>query len=108
MPLVSNTILFKVLDDDLVGNDDIGVISLKIRDWLEGKRQKDELFWVNLYGAPDLDLGKKANKYADHMNNNPALGSYWRGRILMSVSFKKVQSPKFIVRNVKKPADYPE
>jgi hypothetical protein len=100
MPLVSNTILFKVLDDDLIGNDDIGIISLNLRDWIEGKRKKGELFWVNLYGAPEVDLGKKINKYANHMNSNPALGSNWRGRILMSVNFKKVQSPKFIVRNV--------
>jgi hypothetical protein len=57
MPLVSNQIMFKVLDDDVVGNDDIGIISLNLRDWIEGKRNKKELFWVNLYGAPDHKFG---------------------------------------------------
>jgi hypothetical protein len=49
--------MFKVLDDDVVGNDDIGIISLNLRDWIEGKRNKKELFWVNLYGAPDHKFG---------------------------------------------------
>jgi hypothetical protein len=87
MPLVADTIRFKVLDDDLIGNDDIGVIGLNVREWLDGKRPNGEKFWVNLYGAPDHTSGR----FTDHMNLNPDLGSYWRGRILMTVSFEKVQ-----------------
>ena len=36
-------------------------------------------FWKNVYGAP-LDINNKA---AEMMNENPEMGSLWKGRILM-------------------------
>ena len=48
-------------------------------------------FWKNVYGAP-LD---KSNKAAENMNENPELGSTWKGRILMQVYAVKTEKPVY-------------
>ena len=51
-------------------------------------------FWKNVYGAP-LD---KSNKAAENMNENPELGSFWKGRILMQVFAVKTDKPVYKVQ----------
>jgi len=50
-------------------------------------------FWKNIYGAP-LD---KSGKNAESMNENPELGSLWKGRVLMQVFAEKTEKPVFRV-----------
>lgn len=50
-------------------------------------------FWKNVYGAP-MD---KTNKAAQNMNENPELGSFWKGRILMQVFAVKTEKPVYKV-----------
>lgn len=51
-------------------------------------------FWKNVYGAP-LD---KTNKAAQNMNENPELGSLWKGRILMQIFAVKTEKPVYKVQ----------
>ena len=53
-------------------------------------------FWKNVYGAP-LD---KSNKAAERMNENPELGSLWKGRILMQVFAIKTEKPVYKVEQI--------
>jgi len=53
-------------------------------------------FWKNVYGAP-LD---KSNKAAEQMNENPELGSFWKGRILMQVFAVKTDKPVYKVEQI--------
>lgn len=51
------------------------------------------IFWKNVYGAP-IDYSGKA---ADMMNENPEMGSLWKGRILMQVYTVKTEKPVYKV-----------
>lgn len=53
-------------------------------------------FWKNVYGAP-LD---KSNRAAENMNENPELGSFWKGRILMQVFAVKTDKPVYKVQQI--------
>jgi len=53
-------------------------------------------FWKNVYGAP-LDESGKA---ADMMNENPEMGSLWKGRLLMQVYTVKTEKPVFKVQQI--------
>jgi len=46
-------------------------------------------FWKNVYGAPVDSSGPTANS----MNENPELGSLWKGRILMQIIAEKTEKP---------------
>lgn len=46
-------------------------------------------FWKNIYGAPLDTSGDTANS----MNENPELGSLWKGRILMQIIAEKTEKP---------------
>lgn len=41
-----------------------------------------------------------SNKNAENMNENPALASYWKGRILMQVEAVKTEKPLLIVQDI--------
>lgn len=45
----------------------------------EGAVENGKFFWHNMYGAPEGYMGKTC----DLMNEQPELGSAWKGRILM-------------------------
>lgn len=49
-----------------------------------------------MYGAP---LGK-SGKAADQMNENPELGSSWKGRILMQIYAVKTDKPVFKIEQI--------
>ena len=53
-------------------------------------------FWKNVYGAPK----DKTNKAAENMNENPELGSTWKGRILMQVFAVKTEKPVYKVEQI--------
>ena len=53
-------------------------------------------FWKNVYGAP-MD---KSNAAAENMNENPEMGSLWKGRILMQVFAVKTEKPVYKVEQI--------
>jgi len=63
------------------------------------KVKNGRFFWKNVYGAP-LD---KSNKAADMMNENPEMGSLWKGRILMQVYTLKTDKPVSKVQQIPEP-----
>ncbi len=50
---------------------------------------EDVIFWKNIYGSP---LGTHGGQTLI-MNNNPELGSTWKGRVLMQVHVEKTEKP---------------
>lgn len=55
--------------------------------------------WKNVYGAPK----DKDNKAAKNMNENPELGSLWKGRILMQIFAVKTEKPVYKVQQMNEP-----
>ena len=94
-PIMKETLIFKVYDEDLVNDEIIGALEFPIKEFIDGK-YNNRLFWVNLHGAP-MDV---SGKFTDYMNENPKLASFWRGRILVQVesSAAEVEHPLYTVR----------
>jgi hypothetical protein len=49
-----------------------------------------QFYWQNIYGGP-IDY---SDKVATDMNNNPELGSTWKGKILMQVESEDSKHPE--------------
>ena len=69
--------VFKVFDEDTVCDEIVGSIVLHAKNIIGPKNGL--YFWKNVYGAP-VDIG---GSHAKAMNENPEMGSFWKGRILM-------------------------
>ena len=48
------------------------------------------MFWINIYGSQVESEGE----YAVIMNSNPDLGTFWKGRVLLSLTCKEMENPK--------------
>lgn len=86
--------VFKVWDEDTLSDDVVGAIVLNSKDIIGDKNGK--FFWKNVYGAPLAGSGAMA----DSMNDNPELGSLWKGRILMQVLAEKTEKPTLKVQDI--------
>lgn len=83
----------KQLDYD----DDALKASMSEEDYATARETKNgRIFWKNVYGAP-LD---KSNNAAESMNENPELGSLWKGRILMQVYAVKTEKPVYKLEQI--------
>ena len=72
--MISLTLIFRLEKDEIIA----------------AKTSKNgRFFWKNIYGAP-LDT---SGKTATSMNENPEIGSLWKGRILMQVIAEKTDKP---------------
>jgi hypothetical protein len=87
--------VFKVYDEDLLCDEIIGSIVLDLKDILSEEHKDGFFFWKNIYGAP---LGVSGDT-TDSMNENPEIGSLFKGRVLMQTIAKKVDKPKFLVED---------
>lgn len=76
---MTSRIVFKVYDEDMLCDEIIGSIILDLKEIMSEDHQKGHFFWKNIYGAP-LDC---SGETTDAMNNNPEMGSLFKGRILM-------------------------
>ena len=56
----------------------------------EGSVEGGKYFWHNLYGAPNGCSGK----VSDLMNDQPEIGSEWKGRILMQIESEDSKHPE--------------
>lgn len=71
--------------------------SMSEEDYATARETKNgRIFWKNVYGAP-LD---KSNNAAESMNENPELGSLWKGRILMQVYAVKTEKPVYKLEQI--------
>lgn len=82
-------LVLKIYDEDAISDELVGSIFLNVKDIIGDKNGK--FFWKNIYGAPLGTSGSNHNK----MNENPELGSLWKGRILMQCVAEKCQKPLF-------------
>ena len=77
LPVMGGRLKFKIFDEDTLVDELVGSFELNAKDIIY--EQSGKFFWKNIYGAP-LDTSGDA---AEMMNNDPATGSLWKGRILM-------------------------
>ena len=54
--------------------------------------------WKNIYGAPVDVSGANAR----NMNENPEMGSLWKGRILIQVLAEKTEKPVLRIQDIPK------
>ena len=96
VPAVSQKIVMIVKDKDKTSDDIVGSIELKIDDIIGAKNKYADLTYVNIYGS---SLNKHG-KIFDQMNYNAEIGSKWKGRILIKIEVKSVDSPVAKVRPI--------
>jgi len=96
IPIMGGRMVFKVWDEDTLSDDVVGAIVLNSKDIIGDKN--GSYFWKNVYGAPLAASGDMANS----MNENPELGSLWKGRILMQVLAEKTEKPCLKVADISK------
>lgn len=84
---MSSRVVMKLFDEDKLKDEIVGSILFSLKDCIGDKvrvvfihvKQNGTFFWKNIYGSPLGCSGDNTNK----MNENPELGSTWKGRILM-------------------------
>ena len=94
LPVLGGHLTFRVYDEDTVTDELVGSFTLEATDIMGGMNGK--FFWKNIYGSP---LGH-SGKCTDKMNQDPAIGSLWKGRILMQVVAEKTDKPLLQVRDI--------
>ena len=94
LPLMGGRHVFKIYDDDLTGDELVGSFTLEAKDVMAGMNGK--FFWKNIYGSP-LDC---SGRWTEHMNENPEMGSLWKGRILMQVASHETEKPTLKVQDL--------
>lgn len=86
--------------DELVGTTFIDFKELEREMKPETPKHYSNYFWANIYGAP---MSGTSGNFADKMNVDPRLASYWRGRVLISVKIVETDKPKLMVIPVNEP-----
>ena len=78
----------KLFDEDKLSDEIVGSLLFNLKDCIGPKvffpfltpfLQNGKFFWKNVYGSPLGVSGANTKR----MNENPELGSTWKGRILM-------------------------
>ena len=90
-PTISNKLKLSIYDYDKTGDDLIGSFEINITDIKEGKYLTPA--YINLYGGP-TDTGMK--KYVSIMNDNPKIGSVWKGKVLIKAIIEDSTNVKYI------------
>lgn len=93
-PCTSEKIIFKIYDEDLGSNDLIGAFEVNIIDIIANKYLNPVYF--NVYGGPATTSGK----FTDLMNENPEVGSNWKGRVLLTLKALDTTEPKMGVEKL--------
>lgn len=88
---------FKVFDEDALIDEIVGSFTINSKDIIN--ELNGRYFWKNIYGSP-LDC---SGKHTDRMNENPEIGSLWKGRILMQVYAERTDKPVLLVRAMEVP-----
>ena len=94
-PVISQKVTFTVKDKS---NNIVGSFTLTIADINEGKYS--DLTCINIYGTLKAADNSKAGKM---MNENPEIGSRWKGRVYLQINYKDCEYP---IVGVNKITDY--
>ena len=90
-PLASDRLLLQLYDEDVRLHEIVGSMYFSLKKMIaEGSVLGGKFFWHNLYGAP---LGY-SGRVCDLMNEQPELGSAWKGRILMQIEAEEAKHPE--------------
>lgn len=88
LPLTSDKMVFVMYDEDTVGNDIVGSFEISANQIIDGLWKKPR--YIAIYGAPVNCSGENTNL----MNENPEIGSNWKGRVLIQIESKETEEPK--------------
>ena len=90
-PLASDRFLLQLYDEDKVVDEIVGSMYFSLKKLIaEGSVPGGKFFWHNMYGAPTGYSGGNC----DLMNEQPELGSAWKGRILMQIESEDAKHPE--------------
>ena len=87
LPIMGGKLAFSIYDEDVISDELVGSFTIDAKDII-GDRN-GVFFWKNIYGSP-LDVRGNST---DRMNQDPSLGSLWKGRILMQCVAEKTDKP---------------
>ena len=79
-----------MLDEDTLTSEIVGSMFFSLKNLVKLGANEGKFFWQNLYGAP-LD---SSGYIAKAMDDNPELGSTWKGKILMHVECQNADHPE--------------
>ena len=91
--MASDRLVLTVQDSDgeLLRSDMVGSMFFSLKKMIElGSQPGGYYYWQNIYGCP-LDY---TNAAAVLMNDNPEIGSTWKGRILMQIESEESKHPE--------------
>jgi hypothetical protein len=91
---MSSRVVMKLYDEDKISDEIVGSLLFNLKECIGAKNGK--FFWKNVYGSPLGCSGDNTNK----MNENPEMGSTWKGRILMQIVAEKTEKPLFMVQKL--------
>lgn len=90
-PLASDRLLLQLHDEDKLTSEIVGSMYFSLKKLIsEGDVPGGKYFWQNLYGAP---IGYSGT-VCDMMNDQPELGSQWKGRIMMHIEAAEAKHPE--------------
>ena len=90
-PLASDRLVLQLYDEDKVTDEIVGSMFFSLKNLIrEGEVSGGRYFWQNLYGSHVGYTGS----VSDAMNDNPELGSCWKGRVLMHIEASDAKHPE--------------
>jgi len=94
-PVFVTQVEMQVKDQDLLSDDAIGSIRLKISDIRAGVYSKPS--WINIYGAP---LGATQKDERIQMNTFPQAASAFKGSLLMLMEIWPAENPRYQIDDI--------
>lgn len=97
-PVMAGKLRLEVWDEDKVNDEIAGSVSWDLKKLIN--RPTGIYFWKNIYGAPVDTSVLSTDGFSDiknAMNRFPAMGTTWKGRILMKIDIKESDNPVFDV-----------
>ena len=90
-PLASDRLLLQLFDEDTTTDEIVGSMYFSLKKLVaEGSVPGGKFFWHNMYGAHNGYSGS----VTDLMNDQPEMGSSWKGRILMQIEAEESKHPE--------------
>lgn len=90
---MTSRLTLQIYDEDTFVDEVMGSVLLDVADLISEKNKGGKFFWANIFGAPKEASGGAQKKM---MNDNPEMGSSFRGRILVQTVAEKREKCKFI------------
>ena len=88
-PSFANFMKLSVYDHDYMSSDDIVGSTIFAKDKIL-RHEFKQFYWMNIYGS---NVNGSTN-YADIMNNQSELGSWWKGRVFLKVDCNECDNPE--------------